>query len=338
VDQLAYIEWLLYTEPGDLQYRDHFVHMFKVAFAGAQLLSAGNVLSKISQCQLNSVHFLEWCSGEKIPIEEWQPKEMEDVIKMAFFLAALFHDFGYGYFFLRKYTERLSRVYRWLLPWTDPADVSTSGTRTLLEALPAAFIRKHHGWLNSESDQLRNEVTAGFFRDCLPLNHSVASTFFVLDIAEELNRARALGPKLYVSFQLAAEACMIHDMMRPNSWVHLKKRKNEHFIDCDEHKNVPLAILLILSDELSIWNRPSLSMDLRKSGDLDSVSHWCDKDKVPSEISISVNETEHQGTIEIVPNRGEQALKHCFEKLACLRNSDQIDVPRILDYAIRISS
>ena len=104
------------------------------------------------------------------------------------------------------------------------------------------------------------DIIAGFYRDCIRLNHSIASTFFIIDVAESLKLSGVLSQQLYVAFQLAAEACMIHDMTENGKWTHLdtNDKENDHFIDCRDHENIPLAMLLILSDELSIWSRPML--------------------------------------------------------------------------------
>ena len=90
VDQLAYIEWLLYAEPGHPFYRDHLVHMFKVAFVGDQLLSVEKLLSKITEWQFKSKHFEDWYLYRKIRVDKWNPSEQKDVVRMAFLLAALF--------------------------------------------------------------------------------------------------------------------------------------------------------------------------------------------------------------------------------------------------------
>ena len=295
VDQLAYIEWLLYTEPGHPSYRDHLVHMFKVAFIGDQLLSVKTLLQKVTKWQFSSKHFQKWCKDRKIPVNKWALPEREEIIKMAFFLAALFHDFGYGYFFLRKYKQRLFKLYQWLLPEADPTDVDASSTRSLLQSLPSFFVRKHHAWLGSVTSENTDIVVAGFYRDCLPLNHSIASAVFVVDVAEKLLTSRALTPKLHVAFQLAAEACMIHDMINKDTWVDLLKKENEHFIDCNDHQSVPLAMLLILADELSVWSRPSLKIEQGQEG---VVFYRLDKSRVPSKIKISVTERNKQNEIK----------------------------------------
>ncbi len=333
IDQLAYIEWLLYTEPGYLGYRDHLVHMFKVAFVGYKLFP--KLMSDIVEWQFSSEHFHSWCKKSNIDFHEWETSEKENVVQMAFFMAALFHDFGYGYFFLKKYKQRLFKLYEWLLPGADPADIDTPGTQSLLKSLPAFFIEKHHGWLTNTSEN-RDNVIAGFFRDCLPLNHSIASAFFVLDIAEKLSKSRALNQKLYVAFQLAAEACMIHDMTDDNNWVHLEKRKNGHFIEPGDHKTVPLAMLLILADELSVWNRPRLKIE---PDGADKVYNQLDRNEVPHKIDIEFYRTEknNQCKIRIKSDRKQDKIKDKFdEELKCLKDNKKQKKPKILDCIIHV--
>ena len=335
VDELAYIEWLLYMEPGHRPYRDHLVHMFKVAFVADQLLSIKELLSAIAEAQFGSEHFCEWCQTRSInPLD--LKEEGEDIVRIACFIASLFHDFGYGYFFLRKYKERLFRIYRWLLPGADPVDSDTSTTRLLIESLPAQFITKYHGWVRSKKEigaSLKG-LLAGFFRDCLPINHSVASMFCVLNMAESLLEMGALTQKVYVAFQLAAEACMIHDMTGEGSWLHLRRSEKEnhgHFLCCADHINVPLAMLLILADELSIWQRYSLVQKVKS----DCVITRLDKSLMAKAIEVSI-QTEGEKSVNIVvkPKEAQDVLKRKFGKLKPLKTGENDNESFFLDYKI----
>lgn len=314
VDQLAYIEWLLYTEPGNPGYRDHLVHMFKVAFVCAQLLSVENLLSTAVNSQFKADHFLSWCDRQKISPSGWNSKERKTVLELALFLAAIFHDFGYGYYFHAKYRAELFKIYQWLLPEGNPSDTNTR----VLQSLPSAFIKENHGWLKSRSSENEQDVIAGFYRDCIRLNHSVASTFFIIDVAESLNQSGALSEQLYVAFQLAAEASMIHDMTQNSKWVHLdsSNKSNDHFIDCGDHESIPLAMLLILADELSVWNRPRLQTKDKGS---DAVLYSFDTSQVPEEIKLFVSEARSPPWIRITADKNRETLNNindlkCFIK------------------------
>ena len=67
IEQLAYIEWLCYVEPENLTYRDHFLHMLKVAFEGqSMILENKSWLETIAKCQFDSEHFCAWCKNKNI--------------------------------------------------------------------------------------------------------------------------------------------------------------------------------------------------------------------------------------------------------------------------------
>ena len=338
VDQLAYIEWLLYTEPDNPGYRDHLVHMFKVAFVCEQFLSVNRLLTKVVDSQFKSEHFLTWCDMQEIKVAAWSFETRTKVVKIALFLAGLFHDFGYGYYFHSKYKNKLFKIHQWLFPDANQVDTNTCGTRMMLRSLPSAFVKKYHWWLRENKSKNEHEVIAGFYRDCLPLNHSVASAFFVVDLAENLWRSEALSRQLYVALQLAAEACMIHDMTENDKWVHFaaKNKDNEHFIDCSDHNSIPLAMLLILSDELSVWNRPRLKTKGKGS---EAVLYSFETSKVPNKIELFVNETVPNPWICISADKNSETIKKNFKKLKCFSGELESENKRsILGYTLDIQA
>ena len=338
VDQLAYIEWLLYTEPDNTGYRDHLVHMFKVAFVCEQFLSMNRLLTKVVNSQFQSKHFLEWCNMQEIKVAAWSFETKKKVVKIALFLAGLFHDFGYGYYFHSKYKNKLFKIHQWLFPDANQVDTNTCGTRMMLRSLPSAFVKKYHWWLRENKSKNEDEVIAGFYRDCLPLNHSVASAFFVVDLAENLWRSEALSRQLYVAFQLAAEACMIHDMTENDNWVHFaaKNKDDEHFIDCSDHNSIPLAMLLILSDELSVWNRPRLKI---KGEGNEAVLCSFETSKVPNRIKLLVNETVPNPWIRISANKNSETIEKNFKNLKCFSGEVESENKRsILGYTLDIKT
>ena len=318
VDQLAYIEWLLYTEPDNPGYRDHLVHMFKVAFVCEQFLSVNHLLTKVVDSQFKSEHFLEWCEMQEIKVAAWGPDTKVKVVKIALFLAGLFHDFGYGHYFHSKYKNKLFKIHQWLFPDANQVDTNTCGTRMMLRSLPSAFVKKYHWWLRENESKNKDEVIAGFYRDCLPLNHSVASAFFVVDLAENLWRSEVLSQQLYVALQLAAEACMIHDMTEDDKWVHFaaKNKDDEHFIDCSDHNSIPLAMLLILSDELSVWNRPRLETKGKGSK---SVLYSFGTSDVPEKIELFISEARSNPWIRISADKKGETIEGKLEELKCFR-------------------
>ena len=138
--------------------------------------------------------------------------------------------------------------------------------------------------------------------------------------------------EMYVAFQLAAEACMIHDMIDENSWLHLRKNaQHGHFLCCDNHRDVPLAMLLVLADELSIWDRYYMFQKVRG----DSVECRLDRDKAARDIEITV-ETDPQRAMIITgsPPESQNALKTAFEKLTPFKKDQEQSDLFVLDYRL----
>lgn len=340
VEELTYIEWLLYTEPNYLPYRDHLVHMFKVAHCGDFLLSSPKLLEKTKNDQFLSPHFMEWCDDRMIPVNCWGDKEKESIVQIALFLAAIFHDFGYGYFFLTRYKERLFKLYQWLLPRADAADPHTTATQTLLKSLPAYFVKNNHKWWLDNCQRNTDNVVSGFFHDCLPLNHSIASAFFLLDLTENLQKSGAISQELYVAFQLAAEACMIHDMTGDHNWAHLSidPEGAGHFLSHRNQQNVPLATLLILSDELSAWDRPRMT---HKANGNDQIVTELDYDNSIKSLKIDISDVEKTISINAVTLKGKEAVKKDFingiNKMKCLQNASNSNTLEVLGYRVTLS-
>ena len=281
IEQLAYIEWLCYVEPQNPNYRDHFVHMLKVAFVYDKIISKNNkIKSKLLKLQFNkSNHFSSWIAQRRLDFDKSQKK---DIITAAYFLASIFHDFGYGYKFLRSYEERLFKLN---ILGSDSIGITKARSEIIKKSLLGEFILNRHAECENRSiDNLSNKqkdnLIFGFIRDCLPLNHSVASSLIILDIAEDLYQRQIILPSLYIAFQLAAETCLIHDLTNPKNYLHFKNssRNHEHFLDCNFCNEIPMSILLILADELSMWGRPLIEYehdnnDIKKIN-INITNHW----------------------------------------------------------------
>lgn len=348
IEQLAYIEWLLYMEPGYLKYRDHLVHMFKVAFAGDRFLANEDIINKIYKCQSGETekngHFNGWLKENRLTFPgKGKDADQKDVIKMAFFIAALFHDFGYGYFFQNKYQERLFKINTWLQPGTDLTDNNTPFFQKFRKSLPYYFIEHHHMWCSKMDtaigDKQKRRLVSGFLRDCLPLNHSIASTFTILEITEKFWEAGALNEKLYIAFQLAAEAIMIHDMTCKENWLHLGVQNENHFLHNQSYESVPLATLLILADELSVWNRFRISS--RQSKNQREIIFQMNDENNPQKIEIDILDKE----LRITPHykTPEESESNIFWKdfkkgMNCFKQDIQEGSPMFfMDYEIIVS-
>ena len=334
IEQIGYIEWLQFTEPLH-KYRDHLIHVFKVAFVSDTFLSSPVFLSSVVSYVGKSWHFKEWCKEQKIPLSEWEKNgQLEDVIKIAFFIASLFHDIGYGYYHLQEYKRNLCKLYPWLLS-SDNVKFDLN-SKSLMQSLPAAFVRENHSWLkSSEIADRSRDIVLGFFRDCLPINHSIASALFVLDLADKVTGARAISPKLYTAFHLAAEAAMIHDMIDMDRWLHLTPQKHTnnpcHFITRENHYQVPIAISMVLFDQLSRWKSPKLN----PNPDFDRVTYKWNDEKMLESLEFRIEDTPGKKRLIIIPEKNPEDLKKSLDKdLGCVSIGGKIS---LLDYDLEVA-
>ena len=292
LDNLPYIEWLLYMEPDDERYRDHLVHMFRVAFVCDRLIQLLAIRQKAGEFQFSSRHFLKWCQ-ERLDTDpsSWDDSRKDRVLYAATYLSAVFHDVGYGYHFLSKYRQRLAGVLPVLTQGEATADLHHRDMVNIRNSLAAKFVSKYHcafqdkGSLdNQESFPANQEVIlSGFFRDNLGLNHSVASGIFLVDLAGSLYDRHAISDDLYIAFHLAAEAAMLHDMTENDKWLHFSTNKRKNFLDCEKQREVPIAALLCVADNLELGRRPRISKKVEdtqcifsmedKSGNMTKIEH-----------------------------------------------------------------
>jgi len=320
IEQLAYIEWLCYIEPENPEYRDHFVHMLKVAFLCWKVIEDKKALtlSRIVNWQFSSKHFIRWYKRERIYFSE---ARKSDIMHCAILLASIFHDFGYGYKFLRRYEEKLSKLN---LLGCDSVDITKERAKILKKSLLGEFILSHHAWFrnNAQLSLIQKEnILLGFIRDCLPLNHSVASSLVVLDIAEDLYRSQAIIPELYLAFQIAAESCLLHDLTNHERYLHLGNRSNsKHLLDFNCHKKVPAAILLIFADELSIWGRPLIRFEPHNDDEVKTIIHheWREDLQYPDIITIKFPKKQGAGlTISLENDKQNAFLRSDLRKCHC---------------------
>ncbi|MFB3886931.1 MAG: hypothetical protein ACE144_17030 [Thermodesulfobacteriota bacterium] len=258
LDNLCYIEWLLHMEPDDEKYRDHLVHMFRVAFVCDRLMQLQVIHQNAIAFQFSSTHFLKWCE-EKLGIDPsgWDSPRKERLLCAAIYLSAIFHDVGYGYYFLNQYRQRLVGVLPVLTHAEATADLHHRDMANIRNSLAAKFVAKyHHAFQENESPANEEVILSGFFRDNLGINHSVASGVFLADLAGNLYDRHAIGDELYVAFHLAAEAAMLHDMTKDDKWLHFSTLTCGRFLDCKKQKEVPIATLLWLADNIELGRRP----------------------------------------------------------------------------------
>jgi hypothetical protein len=337
VEELAYTEWLLYTEPENRKYRDHLVHMFKVAYVCQNLVSQKKFLNKIASLQTKSEHFKKWLKNASLE-NHFNEENSQDLIRIALFISSVFHDFGYGYYFLNSYKRRLHKTNAWLLPGADPTCCDLESTRKLLKSLPAEFVRTYHQNKDkNEATIISGQKIAAFFYNNRLLNHSVASTFFIIDLCEKLYELEAISGPLYIAFQLAAEICMIHDMTGPNKWMdlrpHYKDGSDSHFINKNFQNRIPLSMVFILADELAVWNRPRMRSEHFGN---DSVLQTVPRRDPPGadNIEIKLSYSPSQIVINASNSEDRRDISKAIQKLKFLK--DKTGKPKILGYEIII--
>jgi hypothetical protein len=258
LDDLGYIEWLLHMEPDNERYRDHLVHMFRVAFVCNRLMQLQAIRQKAKKFQFSSAHFLGWCEEtlHKNP-NEWDTLKKDRILYAAIYLAAIFHDVGYGYYYLNLYRQRLTRVLPSLIRTETTADLQHGDMSHMRASLAAEFVKKYHNAFKATGFPANEEVIlSGFIRDNIVLNHSVASTMFLEDLAGNLYDRRAISDELYAAFHLAAEAAMLHDMTEDHKWLHFSTGSRGQFLDRKKQREVPIAALLCFADNLELRGRP----------------------------------------------------------------------------------
>jgi hypothetical protein len=334
IEQLAYIEWLLCVEPEKTNYRDHLVHMFKVAFVcDSFIYNNDGFLKQLISYQFESNHFNKWLKDRNLYINKGNKC---NILKIATFIAALFHDFGHGHRFINNYRKKLFNLG---LPGFESIDVSENTLKLLTNSLLIRFIVRHHKSIRttrlsnpSKNIKVRN-AALGFIRDCISMNHSISSSIVVLNIAEYLLRSRVIGNDIYIAFQIAAEACMLHDMTEDSKYLHF----DNHYFNPDNHRESPVSAILILADELSIWNR--YKIDYKPTGkpkELKIVlsNKWKAED-YPNRINIDFDNKKR--TLKILLDNSSNDFNSLLSELETFKKNSTDESLHIFDYTININ-
>ena len=216
--------------------------------------------------------------------------QKEKIIQWAFLLAALFHDFGYGYFYRTMYDKKAERLYRWLQSLSQNSEPSCQSYEGWNDSLAGAFIKGNLVEANPNGSATDRRLT-GFTRNTLTLNHSMASCLFTLYLKKMLKDARAMSPHLDLALEIAAEAILLHDMINKGNWCGIHKNT----LNQRSYKQVTLASLLVCCDELAIWERRNLGF---AHGSSTGIQLTLESPKVES-IDLALN-----GNFEIRINWG----------------------------------
>ncbi|MFH1115156.1 MAG: hypothetical protein V1792_14690 [Pseudomonadota bacterium] len=142
--------------------------------------------------------------------------------------------------------------------------------------------------------------------DNLTRNHSIAGALNLLCIAQEIvDHWPDVDPRLVLVFELAAEAIFLHDLTGKDSFS-----KSDLKITFQQS---PLAVVLILADEMQCWGRPVLRH--RPGGDdSETVTRFC---------------SEHDELqYELITEDGKSTLSlegHVFDKLDKMHSKGRLD-------------
>ena len=95
-------------------------------------------------------------------------------------------------------------------------------------------------------------------------------------------------------------------------------------------------MLLILSDELSVWNRPRLET---KGEGNEAVLYSFEKSDVPIEIKLSISEARSNPWIRISDNENSKTIEKNFKRLKCFSGKvESENKPSILGYTLDIKA
>ena len=99
-------------------------------------------------------------------------------------------------------------------------------------------------------------------------------------------------------------------MIKGNSWLHLRKNANGHFLNPENHNQTPLSLLLIFADEVSVWQRCRLEAKLGK--DSRSISYYFKENEI-KEIVVELQNSSSSPSITI--KRSENNIKEIEDAL-----------------------
>ena len=258
----AYIEWLLYHNLDHEKYREHIVHPVKVAAVAQWLLKKSNREEEIKS-NLHEAEQVKCCLAKLNIAEDFfkKDKQGEKVIRAALWIAGLFHDLGYGHNFFCQLERRISDSYRFYSGDVVGGSITGFDQRLLEQSLLLYHLvdetdmkdYSHTGNLvckESNSPKEGWELRLYKFLSC---NHGIAGALNVLYLLQEIVEYwPKVDPKLILTFELAAEAIFLHDLTEQRNY----SPPQHSGIPFISFRNSPLAVILVLADEIQDWGRP----------------------------------------------------------------------------------
>ncbi len=256
----AYFEWLLYAELDYDEYRDHIVHPFKVAMISKWLLENADDenRSKVADKLKKSKNVNRRLNDLNLSRDVFSGDDGKRIINTALWLASLYHDLGYGHHFACCLEQRISASYGFYkgdtvggsVAGVNPDFIRRSLIRHHLDpnAAGCPIQNRNHKEYRYPPEKFtwQNQLYAN-----LSLNHSMAGALNMLCLLQDIiDYWPDVDPRLILVFELAAEAIFLHDLTGKDNH---KLPHLEFAFD-----KTPLAIILILSDELQCWGRPMI--------------------------------------------------------------------------------
>lgn len=276
VNYYHFFEWLQHHDPEKPGYRDHLVHVFKVAYLGQWILDKGKPLDNLISLVKSNMRIQDFLG--RMGIDESEINE--DVLTRAWWLASLFHDIGYAFdFFHTKLEPKVKKMFPFYQ--TNLASIDNVYLEDIEfdKSLLCGFIcgKKGLDWPLTPFNKREIREIVSLINHDLKLNHGTAGALFLLFSYHQIQKTAIYHPITNLIFQLAAEAIYIHDITDSGKTHIWGNRSDSLKFDV---KEAPLGCLLILCDEMQGDDRRCL--DTRKVCSESVV--WQAKSKKPAKI------------------------------------------------------
>lgn len=296
VSHNVYFEWLMYLEM-DKIYRDHLTHQYRVACLGQWFLD--------EHC--NDFQILKKIKDSK-PLQEFSAKidfnlknfGKEDLRK-AWWIAALFHDWGYLFTTYSKLEQKISNVFfTYNTNSINNFDLllkKSSFSNSMVfkyfekQLITSKCFKRYHlndieckdGYHNDyKSVNVESyEDVYNLIKRNLLFNHSVLGALNLLLAFDQLQKEYYVDNKTKFIFELAAMSILTHDFD--------SNTKFKGFDNNINYEEYPLSFFLIFCDQLQDWQRPILKYSDKPNKDETSFSKVITFENACKNIDINLN-------------------------------------------------
>lgn len=277
----AYSEWLLYHDLDSGLYREHIVHPVKVAVIARWLLKKSGAMRRVKRHLAGKataphvkVLLRHLTLSEKVLLES---PDGDKIILAALWLAGLLHDLGYGHNFLCNIDRRMRAAYGFYPGGVVGSTVAGMNPVLIERSLLPRYLLDPKAWEafqesgklpEPENKSCKESWRLTLYRN-LTNNHSIAGALNLLCLLQELVEYwPEIDSRLVLVFELATEAIFLHDLAHEDKFEHFVSPRAEYPHSKDKwpskqrplinFKDSPLAVILILADEIQAWGRPRL--------------------------------------------------------------------------------